>query len=84
MTEMEAEEYAARIYEHLIEPDSIMSGETAALVKDRLAHAYMDGAISILGSLLGSLGAGKPHAPKIPMKSYEHPADHAHIQEETA
>ena len=72
MTATEARQYAERIYRDVIEPVSIMSGETAYLIKERIAHAYMDGAIAVLGSLNFS-------EPKTPLKSYEHPTDHAHI-----
>ena len=58
MTAANAKEYAARIYEHLIEPASIMSGETAALVKERLAHAYMDGGLAVASSLFSSVERG--------------------------
>ena len=50
MTAVEARAYAERQYVEIIEPVSIMSSETAALVKERIAHAYMDGAIEVLGA----------------------------------
>ena len=49
MTASEAREYAERQYVDIIEPVSTMSCETAELVMNRIAHAYMDGAIEVLG-----------------------------------
>ena len=51
MTAAEARVYAERQYVDIIEPASIMSDETAELVKERIAHAYMDGAIEVLESM---------------------------------
>jgi hypothetical protein len=77
MTAIEAREYAARIYDGLIEPVSVMSDKTAALVKELLADAYMDGGLAVARSLdFSKLGGSSG-----PVKSYEDPQDHAHIQE---
>jgi hypothetical protein len=51
MTAAQARMYAERQYMEIIEPVSLVSPETATLIKDRIAHAYMDGAIEILGSM---------------------------------
>jgi hypothetical protein len=56
MTAAKARAYAERQYAEIIEPVSIVSEQTATLIKDRIAHAYMDGAIEVLGSM----GFGKP------------------------
>lgn len=56
MTTSEARAYAELQYSERIEPVSIMSEETAELVKDRIANAYMDGAIEVLGAM----GLAKP------------------------
>lgn len=48
MTAAEAMTYAELVYVEEIEPTFIISYSEAALIKDKLAHAYMDGGISIL------------------------------------
>lgn len=56
MTAAEAMVYAERQYVEAIEPVSKVSQQTANLIKERLAHAYMDGAIEVLKSI----GLAKP------------------------
>ena len=56
MTAEEARAYAERQYAKIIEPVSIVSPQTATLIKERISHAYMDGAIEVLGAM----GFAKP------------------------
>jgi hypothetical protein len=51
MTAARARAYAEQIFRDIIEPVSLVSQETSDLIKERLAHAYMDGCITALESL---------------------------------
>ena len=64
MTVNDAEQYAKRMFDRFIGPVSIMSEETSELVKDRLAHAYMDGGLDVANSLALDLLA-ETHAQRI-------------------
>ena len=47
MTALEAEAYAERVYMEEIAPFTVSDRE-AALIKDKLAHAYMDGGLAVV------------------------------------
>lgn len=56
MTAAKARAYAERIYEELIKPPSIISDQSAELIKFLLANAYLDGAIAEALAALKLLG----------------------------
>lgn len=91
MTAAEARAYAERVYVEEIESAftiSLLNSE-AALIKDKLAHAYMDGGIEILTKIripvcqpiTATVNQPTSEEWNPPLKSYEDPRDHAHIQE---
>jgi hypothetical protein len=51
MTAADAISYAEMQYNIAIAPYAIASEQTMKLVKERLAHAYLDGGLAVAGSL---------------------------------
>ena len=51
MTAATAKAYAEQVFRDNIEPFAVVSFQTAQLIKERLAHAYMDGGLAVARSL---------------------------------